>query len=40
MYQGSLVEFGIDKNYIVEGYVVSSDASGNFKNRISYTRCC
>ncbi len=34
MYQGSLVEFGIDNNYIVEGFVISSDASGNFNDRI------
>ncbi|UMB53198.1 DUF5689 domain-containing protein [Lutibacter sp. A64] len=35
MYQNEMVEFGIDSNYIIEGYVISSDASGNFKNRIS-----
>lgn len=34
MYQNSLVEFGVENNYVVEGYVVSSDASGNFKNRL------
>ena len=34
MYQGSLVEFGIDNNYIIEGFVISSDASGNFNDRI------
>ena len=34
MYQNNLVEFGIDNNYVVEGYIVSSDESGNFKNRL------
>jgi len=34
MYNGNLVEFGVDSNYIIEGFVTSSDASGNFKNRI------
>jgi hypothetical protein len=34
MYQNNLVEFGVENNYVVEGYVVSSDASGNFKNRL------
>ncbi|UMB59641.1 DUF5689 domain-containing protein [Lutibacter sp. A80] len=34
MYTGNTVEFGIDSNYVVEGYVISSDVSGNFKNRI------
>ncbi|GGK37579.1 MULTISPECIES: DUF5689 domain-containing protein [Flavobacteriaceae] len=34
MYNNSLVEFGVENNYVVEGYVVSSDESGNFKNRL------
>ncbi|MCF6182759.1 DUF5689 domain-containing protein [Lutibacter sp.] len=32
LYQGSVVEFGINHNYITEGYVVSSDENGNFEN--------
>ncbi|WP_372746289.1 DUF5689 domain-containing protein [Lutibacter sp.] len=34
MYTGTMVEFGVDTEYIVEGYVVSSDASGNFENKL------
>lgn len=34
MYQGSMVEFGVDINYIIEGYVVSSDEYGNFKEKL------
>ena len=34
MYTGSMVEFGISTNYIVEGYVISSDEKGNFENKI------
>lgn len=33
-YEGSMIEFGIYQNYIVEGYVISSDQAGNFKNRL------
>ena len=32
LYAGSLLEFGLDKKYIFEGYVVSSDQEGNFEN--------
>lgn len=34
LYQGSAVEFGIDHNYITEGYVISSDENGNFENTL------
>ena len=34
MYQNNLVEFGVAHNYVVEGFVISSDESGNFKNRL------
>ena len=34
MYQGSMVEFGVNTNYIIEGYVVSSDEYGNFKEKL------
>ncbi len=34
MYTGTMIEFGITNNYIVEGYVVSSDKNGNFEKRI------
>lgn len=32
MYTGNMVEFGVSTNYVVEGYVVSSDEQGNFEN--------
>ena len=35
MYTGNLVEFGVSDNYVLEGYVVSSDENGNFSNKIS-----
>lgn len=34
MYTGAMVEFGVDTDYVIEGYVVSSDASGNFENKL------
>lgn len=34
MYTGAMVEFGITDEYIVEGFVVSSDMQGNFENKI------
>jgi hypothetical protein len=34
MYNGSRVEFGVDTNYIVEGYVISSDEAGNFEHKL------
>jgi|GEM_PF-593508 len=34
LYQGSQVEFGINNNYITEGYVISSDENGNFEDTL------
>ncbi|MDV7186372.1 DUF5689 domain-containing protein [Lutibacter sp. TH_r2] len=34
MYAGSVVEFGVSNNYIVQGYVISSDEDGNFNERL------
>lgn len=34
MYKEQVVEFGIDTNFIFEGYVISSDQQGNFINRL------
>jgi hypothetical protein len=34
MYEGTVFEFGVSNNYIVEGYVISSDEDGNFEERI------
>jgi hypothetical protein len=34
MYQGSLVEFGISNNYVVEGFVISSDEHGSFEKKL------
>lgn len=34
MYQGTMVEFGIANNYVVEGYVVSSDEHGSFEKKL------
>jgi len=34
LYQGSTVEFGVDNNYITEGYVISSDENGNFEDTL------
>lgn len=34
MYQGTMVEFGVNNNYVLEGFVVSSDESGNFKEKL------
>lgn len=34
MYTETMVEFGVDTDYIIEGFVVSSDASGNFENKL------
>jgi uncharacterized protein DUF5689/lamin tail-like protein len=33
MYQGIMVEFGINNNYIIEGFVISNDENGNFEKR-------
>lgn len=34
LYEGTMVEFGVSNNYVVEGYVISSDEDGNFKERL------
>lgn len=34
LYNGTMVEFGVSNNYIIEGYVISSDEEGNFKERL------
>jgi len=34
MYNGDMVEFGVSTDYIIEGYVVSSDEQGNFENKL------
>lgn len=34
MFTGAMVEFGVDTDYIIEGYVVSSDAKGNFEQKL------
>ena len=33
MYKGTMVEFGVNTDYIVEGYVISSDESKNFEKK-------
>ena len=34
LYTGAMVEFGVSTEYIVEGYVVSSDLNGNFEKKL------
>ncbi len=34
MYTNNMVEFGVGNNYIVEGYVISSDKEGNFEKKL------
>jgi hypothetical protein len=34
MYQGNMVEFGVSNNYVVEGFVVSSDEHGSFEKKL------
>lgn len=34
MYQGSMVEFGVSNDYVVEGYVISSDEHGSFEKKL------
>ncbi len=34
LYSGTMVEFGIENNYVMEGYVISSDQEGNFRKKI------
>ncbi|MBI9040953.1 DUF5689 domain-containing protein [Lutibacter sp.] len=34
MYTGAMIEFGVSTDYIVEGYVVSSDLNGSFEKKL------
>ncbi|MGV6845965.1 MAG: DUF5689 domain-containing protein [Lutibacter sp.] len=34
MYQGTTVEFGNNNQYVTEGYVISTDLSGNFQKKL------
>ncbi|MFZ3272928.1 MAG: DUF5689 domain-containing protein [Lutibacter sp.] len=34
MYQGTMVEFGISNNYVIEGFVISSDEQGGFVKKL------
>ncbi|PKP10959.1 MAG: hypothetical protein CVU08_13215 [Bacteroidetes bacterium HGW-Bacteroidetes-3] len=34
MYKGNMVEFGINNNYVVEGFVISSDEHGSFEKKL------
>ncbi|MDO9037680.1 MAG: DUF5689 domain-containing protein [Lutibacter sp.] len=34
MYKGTMVEFGISNNYVVEGFVISSDEHGSFEKKL------
>lgn len=34
LYVDSMMEFGVDEGYIIEGYVISSDEQGNFENKL------
>ncbi|NLP57307.1 DUF5689 domain-containing protein [Lutibacter sp. B1] len=34
MYSDTMVEFGVNNNYVVEGYVISSDENGNFEHKL------
>lgn len=34
MYKGTMFEFGVSNNYVVEGYVVSSDEHGSFEKKL------
>ena len=34
MYKGSVVEFGISNNYVIEGFVISSDNHGSFEKKL------
>ena len=33
LYKGTMFEFGVKTNYVVEGYVISSDQQGNFEHK-------
>lgn len=35
LYKGVMVEFGVDTDYIIEGYVISSDEQGNFEHKLT-----
>ena len=34
LYKGTVFEFGVKTNYVVEGYVISSDQQGNFEHKL------
>lgn len=34
IYKGTIVEFGVSNNYVVEGYVISSDEHGSFEKKL------
>lgn len=34
MYKGSVVEFGISNNYVIEGFIISSDEHGSFEKKL------
>ena len=34
MYKGTMVEFGISNNYVIEGFVISSDEQGSFEKKL------
>ena len=34
MYLSSMVEFGVSNNYVVEGYIISSDENGSFEKKL------
>lgn len=34
LYKDTRIEFGVNEDFIIEGFVVSSDAQGNFQNRL------
>ena len=34
LYKGTMVEFGVTTDYVVEAYVISSDEQGNFENKL------
>jgi len=34
MYEGTLVEFGVTNEYVIEGFVVSNDIAGNFEHKL------
>jgi len=34
LYKGTIFEFGVKTNYVVEGYIISSDEQGNFEHKL------